>query len=150
MGIKALYGTEIAPWRHSSNPSLAQSSDLLVQNGQGLLKNFSVARVFRRVELLQNPAAGELQSFFAGFYFSLFGCEARFGFSGRTGIVLLKFNRLTLPPARHTKIIREPTRPPWSRCTPLSSMYSMANHDNERSAICVPMLTARLPGSGGV
>lgn len=84
----------------------AQSSDLLVEDSKSLLKNCTVARILHRVELLQNPATGEFQAFFAGFACSLFGCQMGLRFRCRPGVVLLKLNRLTFPTACHVTIIR--------------------------------------------
>jgi hypothetical protein len=62
-------------------------------------------RVFRRLQLLQNSAARKLQTLPAGFHSSLLRRQARIDLTRRPGILLLQFNRLTLPSACHTSII---------------------------------------------
>jgi hypothetical protein len=92
-----------------------QFSDLLVERCQSLFQNFSIARIFRGVDLLDHPAARELQSFFAGFDFLLLKRQPRLIVSGgRPGIVLLKLNGFALPASCHKKnyipFVRQRTR----------------------------------------
>ena len=70
----------------------SQPVNLLVEHCQSLFQDLSVAWIFCSVQLLQNPAAGELQPLHAEFDFSFFRGQAGFEVSRRPSIVLLQFN----------------------------------------------------------
>lgn len=76
-------------WQHHRLTCSVQLRDLLVERGQSLFQGCSVAGIFCRVELLENAAAGKMQSFLAAFNFSLFGSQVPLGLACGPCILLL-------------------------------------------------------------
>ena len=84
---------------------LAHACQPRIELRERAFQHLAMARILRRLELLQDPTAGQVNRFFLLLVGYLLRCKSLFRFALGAGRGLLLLYRLAFPPSRHDPII---------------------------------------------